>query len=315
MPTHLLIVNPAAGRGLGAKLRRKADSLLERAGLAFETRVTEAPGHARKMAREAAERYAVVVILGGDGSIQETAGGLVRARMEAGSEPHPTPFAALGILPAGTGNDLVKALGLPRELDGAVEVLARGRTRDLDIGRLRYRIAGDAIERERFFVNNVGLGFEGQVGAEAARIRLPIRGTPLYALALARVLRRLANPRMRLQTGGGEDLGETRRLLVSIGNGNSCGGGFHLTPDADPFDGLLDVCVVEAKSAWQVPRFVPAAMKGRHLRLPGVRVLRERTIEVDGPEGMAGHADGELLGEKITWARAEILAARLPVVV
>jgi len=314
MASHLLIVNPAAGRGLGAKLEGEARRLLTEAGVEFELRITEEPGHAREIAREAAERFEVVAILGGDGSIQEVAGGLVQARMDAGPEPHPKPFAALGILPAGTGNDLIKVLEMTTDLGNAVDALARGESRDMDIGRLRYRIAEDRVERERFFVNNVGLGFEGQVGAEAARITLPLRGTPLYGLALAKVLGRLANPRMSLRFEKGEDLPEENRLLVSIGNGNTCGGGFHLTPDADPFDGLLDICVVEAKKARQIPGFIPAAMKGRHLGKPGVRIRRDRELEIRSPEGFHGHADGELLGERITWAHVELLPAQLPVI-
>ena len=313
MASHLLIVNPAAGRGLGAKLKEEARRLLTKASIDFKVRVTKWPGHAREIAHEAAEHFQVIAILGGDGSIQETAGGLVQARMDAGPDPHLKPFAALGILPAGTGNDLIKALQYPTDLGHAVDAIARGNTRDMDIGRLRYRIAEDAVERERFFVNNVGLGFEGQVGVEAARITIPLRGTALYGLALAKVLRRLANPSMKVKLADGTDLGEEKRLLVSIGNGNTCGGGFRLTPDADPFDGKLDICIVEAKQARRIPRFIPAAMKGQHVSLPGVKIYRESGIEVEGAEGFHGHADGELLGERITWARAEILPARLPV--
>jgi diacylglycerol kinase (ATP) len=314
MPTHLLIVNPAAGRGLGAKLDEEARRLLTGVGINFDARVTERPGHAREIAREAAERYKVVMILGGDGSIQETAGGLVQARMDAGPDPRTKPFAALGILPAGTGNDLIKALQFPMNLDHAVAAIAGNKTRDMDIGRLRYRIAEDRVERERFFVNNVGLGFEGQVGAEAARLTIPLRGTALYGLALAKVLRQLGNPLMHVRLADGGDLGEEKRLLVSIGNGNTCGGGFHLTPEADPFDGYLDICVVEAKRAVQIPRFIPAAMKGRHHGLKGVKILRDKAVEIASTGGFHGHADGELLGERIIWAHAEILPARLPVI-
>jgi diacylglycerol kinase (ATP) len=313
MASHLLIVNPAAGRGLGAKLDEEARRRLAKAGIDFEVRVTEKPGHAREIARAEAEHFRVIAILGGDGSIQETAGGLVQARMDAGPDPHLKPFAVLGILPAGTGNDLIKALQYPTDLGHAVDAIARGKTRDMDVGRLRYRIAEDSVERERFFVNNVGLGFEGQVGVEAARITIPLRGTALYGLALAKVLRRLANPLMKVKLASGDDLGEEKRLLVSIGNGNTCGGGFRLTPDADPFDGCFDICIVEAKQARRIPRFIPAAMKGQHISLPGVEIHRETGIEVEGDEGFHGHADGELLGERIIWARAEILAARLPV--
>ena len=313
MPSHLVIANPVAGRGLGEKRTEEARLLLDAAGLDYELKETDAPGHGHEIARAAAEAYETVVALGGDGTIQEVAGGLVHARMDVGPAPHPQPFARLGILPAGTGNDLIKALELSTDFENAVKVLLHGQTRDMDIGRLRYRIAEDPVVRERIFTNNVGLGFEGQVGTEALNLKLPLRGTAPYGTALLRVLGRLRNPRMKIRLGEGSQLaGPT--LLVSIGNGHTCGGGFRLTPDADLFDGYFNLCVISEKSPMQVLRFVPRAMKGTHGSLPGVSFFRDQGIEVESEDSFHGHADGELLGEHIVWARVEILPGYLPVI-
>ena len=312
MPSHLLLANPVAGRGLGAKRLKTARHRLDAAGTDYDVHVTQAPNEARTIAREAAERYALVVALGGDGTVQEVAGGLAEARLAA-PVPHPAPFAGLGVLPAGTGNDLVKSLGFPGDFDRALDTLLAGRRRDLDLGRVRWRLAGDPVPRERVFVNNVGLGFEAQVAWEAYRSRLPLRGTALYLAALMRALGRLACPVLRLRLPDGrEDYGP--RLLVSAGNGHTVGAGFRLNPDADPFDGLLDLCVVGPHTRRQVLRLFPRVLKGAHLSLPGVWTHRARSVDVTGDAPFHAHADGEPLGADVTHIHLEILPGLLPVV-
>lgn len=312
MLTHLVIVNPAAGRGLGARRRREAERLLDAGGLAYEVFVTRAGGDARRVAREEAARYSVIVALGGDGTIQEVAGGLAEARLARAAEDT-RPLAALGILPAGTGNDLIKSLRLPADLAAACRRLRAGQPRALDLGRVRWREAGDAAPRERLFVNNVGLGFEGQVGWAAYRLRLPLRGLPLYLIALLRVLVRLESPRLTLAWDGVE-APPRRLLLVSVGNGSSSGGGFRLNPRANPSDGRLDVCAADARGRLEILRLLPRAMKGTHLELAGVESRRVARLTVSGETPFAGHADGELLSERILTAEFEVLPALLPAI-
>ncbi len=312
MLTHLIIVNPRSGRGQGTRLRPRAQQLLDRGGLAYEFHITKAPGEARTVARKEARRYGVIVAMGGDGTIQEVAGGLAEARMSTGHDEH-RPLADLGILPAGTGNDLIKSLRLPADFEEACQRLCDGRRRPLDLGRIRWRSAEDDLERERIFVNNVGLGFEGQVGWEAYRLKVPLRGKALYMLALLRVLGRLVNPPMTIRYDDDARPPE-RTLLVSIGNGHSSGGGFKLNPRANPFDGKLDCCAIAARGRLEVLRFLPRAMSGKHLGLPGVESRRVERMELSSERPFHGHADGELLGESITHAQIEILPGLMPVI-
>lgn len=312
MQTHLVIVNPTSGRGRGRKLRPGAQQLLDAAGLAYEFYDTESPGDARRVAREEAERYSVIVAMGGDGTIQEVAGGLADARLDSPHDEH-APLADLGILPAGTGNDLIKSLRLPADFDSACERLRVGRRRSLDLGRIRWRTAEDSRERERIFVNNVGLGFEGQVGWEAYHLRIPLRGMPLYMLALLRVLGRLVNPPMAIRYDDDVHPPE-EKLLVSVGNGHTSGGGFKLNPRANPFDGKLDCCAIAARGKLEVLRFLPKALKGKLQGMPGVESRRAERVELSSERPFHGHADGELLGESITHARVEILPGLLPTI-
>lgn len=310
--THLLIVNPNAGRGLGAKRRHQAERCLDAAGLAYECYLTTGPGDARRIAEEEAPRYSVIVAMGGDGTVQEVAGGLAAARLSRGSDEE-SRLADLGILPAGTGNDLIKSLRLSADLETACRTLAAGRRRALDLGRVRWRRSadGDGEWRERIFVNNVGLGFEGQVGWEAYHLRAPLRGMPLYLLALLRVLGRLVNPPFAL-TVDGKVQAARPTLLLSVGNGHTSGGGFKLNPGAIPFDGKLDYCLADARGRFEVLRLLPRAMKGRHLGLDGVQSGRAERMAVTSSQPFHGHADGELLGEDLVGVQLEVLPGLLP---
>jgi YegS/Rv2252/BmrU family lipid kinase len=264
------------------------------------------------VARREASRYGVIVAMGGDGTIQEVAGGLAEARLNAGHDEH-LPLADLGILPAGTGNDLIKSLRLPADFEDACQRLCAGRRRPLDLGRIRWRSAEDDLERERIFVNNVGLGFEGQVGWEAYHLKVPLRGMSLYMLALLRVLGRLVNPPLAIRYDDDAQPAE-EKLLISIGNGHTSGGGFKLNPLANPFDGKLDCCAITARGRLEVLRFLPKVLRGKHPGMPGVESRRVERVEMSSKRPFHGHADGELLGESILRARIDILPGLLPVI-
>ncbi|MCP4547429.1 MAG: hypothetical protein GY835_13305 [bacterium] len=313
MTTHLFICNPSSGRGLGERKIAELKDLLAGSDIRGELHITGKGGEGREIARREATNYKVIASLGGDGTIQEVAGGLAEARLNA-PVPHTCEFASLGILPAGTGNDLTKAIGIPHDLSRAFALLMAGNRRDMDLGRIRWHVADDEILRERIFANNVGLGFEGQVGWAASRIKLPLRGMPLYMLALLRVLVKLTNPDLRVVLFNGHEL-TGPALLLSIGIGRCSGGGFYLNPDADPFDGLLDICHVKKLGRLQVLRFLPHAMRGTHGRF-GRRVTmrRDTLLDLYSDTPCHGHADGELLGDRITEARVVILPGILPVI-
>ena len=312
MQKLLLIANPAAGRGRAGAHVEKLKDLFERAGESFELHLTREAGDARETARREARRYEIVAAFGGDGTHGEVAGGLAEARLAAPPRDD-GPFAALGLLPGGTGNDLCLATGVPKSLREAVALLLRDRRRDLDIGRIRWKIEGEAKPRERLFANNVGLGFEGQVGYRAESIRAPLRGVALYVVALLRELGDLVNPHLRITLGSGEAIAGPM-LLLSVGNGPSSGGGFLLNPRADAFDGLLDIAAASARGRMQVLRLIPKAMRGDEAGIPEVQRRRDTRLTVETDTPFHGHVDGELVGERIVRVEIELLPGLLPLI-
>jgi diacylglycerol kinase (ATP) len=294
--SYFVIHNPTAGRGAAPGVWKKIEPVLRSAGVRYAYAATEAPQHAEALAEQAAlDGWNAVVAVGGDGTVQQVAAGLMRAA--AGEVTVP-----LGIVGVGSGNDFIKLLDLPPQHPAAAtRRLLEAHPRAVDIGR----IGG------RFFTNGVGIGFDAQVAMQASQIRW-LRGMPLYGWALLKVLRSLRTPHIRLTLDGRTVL-DRPLTLVTVGNGACHGGGFWICPDARPDDGLFDVCVAEALSIPRLLQLIPHVMRGTHVRLPEVQVHRARHVHITSPDPLPMHADGEVFGDNVHEVEMELLPGRLTV--
>ena len=255
----LVIVNPASRGGRGASDWPAAASALRSHFGAFECRFTERPGDAARIAREEAERgRALVVTFGGDGTISESAGGILESGM-------PTE---LGILPHGTGGDLVRSLALPKRLADAARALRRGRTVDIDVGRVVFEDG-----REKTFVNSASFGLSAEVARRVGR-----REGGGYVAEMLRAASAYRHPEIELTV----DSGPRRRVritTVSLHNGRFFGGGMKMAPEARLTDGLLDLVVVRKLSLSKLVRQSPLLYLGAHLGLPEVEHGRVSVVE------------------------------------
>ncbi len=256
--------------------------LRERLGPRPEARieVTGRPGDAEALAAGAAVAgHDRVIAIGGDGTVQEVVNGLLRQR----SPPE------LGIVPLGSGNDLARSLGLPTELASAWRAAIGRKTRSTDVAHARN---GDATER--WFASAGGIGFDAQVAAAMIERGGWQAGRAGYLLTTLSELRRYSNRPIRLTVDGISS--DHHVLLVAIANGAYYGGGMRIAPDAQPDDGMLDVCVVGDVSRLTAIRQLPNLYRGTHVRHPQVSMLRGRSIEIDGDGGTRVHLDGEPFG-------------------
>jgi diacylglycerol kinase (ATP) len=275
----LVIVNPTAGGGRAA---RAMPWLRERLGPRPEARieVTSRPGDAESLAADAAAAgHDRVIVIGGDGTVQEAVNGLLA---------HASP-AELGIVPLGSGNDLARSLGLPTELGAGWRVAVGRETRSIDVARARN---GDGTER--WFASAGGIGFDAQVAAAMIERSGWQAGRAGYLFTTLNELRRFSNRPIRLTVDGISS--EHDVLFVAIANGSYYGGGMRIAPDAQPDDGLLDVCIVGDISRLTAIRQLPNLYRGTHVRHPQVSMDRGRTIEVDGDGATRVHLDGEPFG-------------------
>jgi diacylglycerol kinase (ATP) len=295
VPTALLvIVNPTAGGGRAGRL---VPSLRERLGSRPEARleITTRAGHAELLAAEGAPAHDRIVAVGGDGTVQEIINGMLASGEDA----------SLGIVPTGSGNDLARSLGLPRDPAAAWSIAVGEATRSLDLA-LASGSAG-----ERWFGSAGGIGFDAQVAATMARRRSWQSGRAGYLLSTLAELGRFNNREIELTVDG---VMSTRTVLfVAIANGEFYGGGMRIAPGAATDDGLLDICIVGDISRATALRQLLNLYRGTHVAHPQVELLQGRSISIDGgPESLV-HLDGEPFGGLP--ARIELHPARLSVAV
>jgi YegS/Rv2252/BmrU family lipid kinase len=224
------------------------------------------------LGREAAAAGAELVLaIGGDGTVRDVVEGLGASA------------ATLAIIPAGTGNDLIRSIGVPRRLGDALDVAVNGAVTELDLWSWN----------DRPFLNVSGVGFDAAVAETSNRRFRWMRGTPAYLAATIATLPDFSPFELEVAWPGGKWKGNA--WLAAFGNGAYYGGGMRIVPAADPSDGLLDAVVVEA-----MPRAVLLAQfarvfAGTHVRHPKVRTFRAAQFQVSAPP-MRATIDGELIG-------------------
>lgn len=302
--SHLLIVNPRSANRSTGRLWPKMEQRLRPLLAPFDAVLTEAPGDATRLAREAAGRYESIVAVGGDGTVSEVVNGLIDDDGEARAG------TALGVIPRGTGNDLVRSLRLPTSLKGAAAVLSRGRRREIDVGRARF-LGPDGAPASRYFVNAAEVGM-GAVVAEA------MSGAPrwfgrsaAYLWVILGATLRDRGQRVSLSVNGAAP---EATLLSNAWIANACysGGGIRSAPRARLDDAALDLVRV-AHTA--LPRRVYALLKlrsGAFVELPHVEYRQVRSVEFTSETPVPVETDGDPVGT--VPATFDVLPARLTVI-
>ena len=313
-----VIFNPAAGHGRGARRIELYRKLLDTHLGPHEWVRTEAAGGEGELAERALREGAdLVVAVGGDGTWSQVADRLVASgELEV----------ALGVLPAGTGNDFARSLGISYgSPEKAVAALAARKTRRIDVGRVvspwrpaAMGSAGAAGELKlrkapRHFLNVVGFGFDVAVIDATAGARL-LRGAALYKLTAMQQLLLYRSARLRLSSREGWSV-EGRHLILTISNGRIFGGGFPIAPGASLRDGRLDACAIRDASPLGRARLFGLAGKGRHVGAPGVAVRQDRAFTVRFEEAVRYEVDGDVHESPTGEVRIEAVPEALSVVV
>jgi diacylglycerol kinase (ATP) len=275
-PDVSLLVNPTAGKGRAASVVADVAGRLRDGGLNVSILIGRDADDALALARRAVKDGTdAVVALGGDGMVN------LALNAVAGT---PTP---LGIVPAGTGNDLAATLELP----GKDPVAAAGIVADKlqDAGPRRI----DAVRvGERWFGCVLSAGFDSRVTDRANRMTWP-RGAMRYNLAILAELRVFTPLQFTIVLDDGEPW-ETEAMLVAVGNAKSYGAGMKVCPDAVLDDGLLDVTVLGPVGKVEFIKTFPKVYKGTHVGHPAVTLRRARTVSLSAA-GVTAYADGEFM--------------------
>lgn len=277
-----MIYNPAAGTGRGQKTGIQLEEALQKRGLPFRSLATQAPGHATVLAREAAAAGAETVLaVGGDGTALEVARGLM------GTE------TALGILPAGTGNDFRKTLGLDGDPMKALDAVLQAAPQPIDAGLVNGQL----------FLNEIGTGFDVAVLDYAAKAKKWCKGLLPYLLGVLRALFTFRPIHVKLQIDD-QPPEERDVFVVAAANGGIIGGGIVIAPDARVDDGLLDIVVVDRIKWYKLPLRLVGLLKGKILTFPETHFIRGKTLTFSAP-GMRLNVDGEIVS--LSEARVSVM--------
>ncbi|WP_454048763.1 diacylglycerol/lipid kinase family protein [Cellulomonas sp. Marseille-Q8402] len=282
-----VVVNPVAGKGRGSGVGAAVLDALRRRGHGVEDLTAhdllQATAHAR---RAAVTGLDALVVVGGDGLVH------LGANVVADTD------LPLGIVAGGTGNDVARALGLPRgDVAASVDALERALLvgpRAIDA----VQVGSPAHSAREWYLGALSCGIDAAVNARANALSWP-RGSARYVRALVPELRAFRPYGYRLTTDDG--VWESAGTVVVVANGPWIGGGIHVAPDARLDDGLLDVVVAGPFTRAGVVRIFPGMYRGRHLRHPQVQVIRSRKVLVEPAPHLGGtppeaHADGERIG-------------------
>ncbi|MBF4163066.1 diacylglycerol/lipid kinase family protein [Nocardioides acrostichi] len=282
-----LLTNPTAGKGRGARARAEAMAVLSRAGVTVRDLVGRDRMEAESLARAAvAGGVDALVVVGGDGMVH------LGAQVVAGTA---TP---LGVVPAGTGNDVARYVDLSRtDAAAATRRLLTGEVREIDL----------AVSEGRYYATVLCAGFDAAVNERANHMTWP-RGQMRYNLATLAELRTFSPLDYVLDLDGTEL--RVTALMVSVGNGPSFGGGLRITEGAELDDGLLDVVIIKPLSRLELVRTYPKLFSGTHTTHPQYEHHRVRQVRIEA-SGVVSYADGERFGPLPLTVEAAPRALRL----
>ena len=292
MAKTCIILNPSAGSvsdldEVAARLARLPDA---------EIRLTDKSGSAARYARSALRKgFDTIIAAGGDGTLNEVLNGIGEN----------TKDVRVGLLPLGTGNDFGRTIGIPTDLDLAMDVVETAATRAIDL----VRVTSDEV---RYFVNVSAGGFSGLVDEKLTPEMKKTWGPLAYLRSAAAALPDLRAYRTTLAFDNDESL-MLDLYNVVVANGRYVGGGTLIAPEASLDDGLLDIILIQKRSAPELALLAAQVALGNHLTSDAIVFRRASKLTVNSKPGMWFNVDGELVGNEP--ARFEILPRALTFIV
>jgi diacylglycerol kinase (ATP) len=279
---YTFIVNKVSGNGRALNIWNDIEKILQTKKVNYHVFFTEQPKHATKIAQDlsSGKETGVVIVIGGDGTVHEVVNGLVGSSIP------------LGIIPAGSGNDLARALGIPTAYKEALDRIFQGKQRTVDIGRIGGKCCTTVI----------GIGFDGKVAQTVNQSKLKKwlnffrLGKLTYIISVFQVLFNYEPTDVTLKIDKNEWM-ITKVWLIAVANFPFYAGGMVICPNAKGNDGLFELCVIHGISKWELLRIFPGVFKGKHIYHPSVIQFTGKQVEIASSSAMIVHGDGEMIGQ------------------
>lgn len=268
-----IIANPVAGGGAGHAKLRELLGILKTKKINFETFTTQNPGHATELGAQIKDAdFDCLLVLGGDGTISEAAKGFYGAEI---------PVATI---PCGSGNDLAGTLGIPRDLNKAVDILLKPEFVTIDLFR----------DQGELYAETIGCGFVADVVSAVCRLSRIFHGPVAYFAGVLETMSKFKASHYTIKIDDWEWEGDAS--LVIINNTWRVGGGMKMTPDAVIDDGLLDMAILTSTSRLTLLTLLPKVYSGAHVNSPHILIKRGRNFQVRSERELIKTADGEIIG-------------------
>lgn len=278
---YYVIFNPTAGAGRSAKALQKVENHLNDSQKPYELIHTEYPGHAQALAQNAVGKgYTGILSVGGDGTLLEVAEAL-RGTDET-----------LGVIPAGTGNDFRRSIGVPKDPVQALDVVLGGHIRSVDIG---------LIDEKKCFLNVTGTGFDVDVIKNTNRVRRFLTGGAAYYLGIVMSILGYKNTTIDI-TANGKTFRRTV-LLVAVANGKCYGGGLQIGPQASVTDGMFNIVIINKIAKWRILIELPKLQRGELDQITNLEQFMCSEITISSTDKRRLNMDGEIYGQTPTTLR------------
>lgn len=287
----LFVVNPVAGKGKNDFIVAKIKAAMSLLEISYEIKVTTKEKEAEEIVQKATSKgFTKIVAVGGDGTVYEVANGLV------GSD------IPLGVIPAGTGNDFARTVGIPTDIEKALKTIVDGKILCIDYGKAN----------DRCFVNVASVGLDAEIVKATAHVKRYFSGAGAYIAGMLRTLLQFHYKEISLKI---DCLNRKKNvMLVAIANGKYYGGGMKIAPMAEITDGILQVCVIDRLSKWKLIRLFPTIFSGSHVRHKEVKLYKGKEISIKSEQPLLINLDGDIIGES-TSVKFEVVSQGIKVLV
>lgn len=273
MKKYLFVINPVAGKGKTLGVIPLIKESFNKDKINYDIKITKRRGQGEEIAKKAAKNgYTHIIAVGGDGTVYEVLNGIKGYDV------------SLGIIPLGTGNDFVRSIKMPNEASEAIEIIKKGKTKKIDVGKIN----------DRFFLNVSSIGIDAEIVKETEKIKKYFSGTAAYVAGIFATLAKYRSKKVDILVDGKN---YSRNVeLIAIGNGKYYGGGMKINPDAEIEDGLLDICLVNKMNKLKFIALFLTVFKGKHTKIKEVEIFRGRDINIMSNEPLVLNADGDIIG-------------------
>ena len=279
-----IIINPKSGKKKFRHQRKYLFNVLKKEHIMFDYRVTRFAGHASKIARYYVQKgYKNIMVLGGDGTMSEVINGIFNATTKS------TQDLKIALIPRGTGNDWGRFWGLTADYRKSIEVLLKGKTQPIDIGKVEYDMEGE--KEAHYFINSIGLGLDAAVVNLTHRLK-EFFGSHSFLYSVSLLLAVFSYRSHKVKLYSHEKNIDDGMFTMNIANGCYSGGGLKQTPNALPYDGWLDVMMARKPTFVDIIGALVALFRGKLLEHPVIVSFQTRELLVQCDKNALMEADG-----------------------